>query len=441
MGRPQSELELEVAIGGHAYHECAAALRRVAPRIIARWEDQVRDQLPGLDELTGIQLVDALPCVLEDTAASLEHGRGADRHLVRESKAHAHQRFELDVDLEQTLLEYELLREVLPRELNRSLGRPLEVGELIRVNRALDICVRSAVTVFTSRQRERIRAEAEAMTKYLSFLSHDLRGNLNGAMLMIEVLRRELQSDERFGESVDDLDAMRHSMLELVATMDRFLQAERLRQGRVEVSLQLVDINQFLHEQRRQMGRQVRGADEQIEVVCDGPQRVRTDRELLTLIVQNTLGNCVKYSIGGMVGIRAFVLPGHVADAESAAPVAGNAEHLSTQSDDGSHHASPDSTETQGWLRIEVSDTGPGMESSLQEKLFNPFTRGLNTGKPGTGLGLFIAKQAADLIGARLHVESELGCGTLFLIDLPLIDPAEARSIEEDADSTPATPA
>ena len=58
-----------------------------------------------------------------------------------------------------------------------------------------------------------IKAATEAQSKYLSFLSHDLRGGLNGVFLMIEVLKRELVKDPKFAESVDDLEVMRRAFL------------------------------------------------------------------------------------------------------------------------------------------------------------------------------------------------------------------------------------
>jgi signal transduction histidine kinase len=76
----------------------------------------------------------------------------------------------------------------------------------------------------------------------MSFLSHDLRGGLNGVLLMIEVLRRDLSQQAQFASSVEDLDLMRRSILETVGTMDRFLHAERFRQGKVQVRPAPIDL-------------------------------------------------------------------------------------------------------------------------------------------------------------------------------------------------------
>src|SRR5213082_3287067 len=93
----------------------------------------------------------------------------------------------------------------------------------------------------------------EAQTKYLSFLSHDLRGGLNGVLLMIEVLRRDLAAEPKFAESLEDLDVMRRSILETVQTMDRFLHAERFRKGKVQVKPSEIDLKRFINDMVNQM--------------------------------------------------------------------------------------------------------------------------------------------------------------------------------------------
>src|SRR5258708_36457609 len=97
---------------------------------------------------------------------------------------------------------------------------PVTIDELNALNVVLDISVRRAVVAFVEHQSGQLQNASEAQSKYLSFLSHDLRGGLNGVFLMIEVLKRELQSEERLKETVADLDAMRRSLLETVGTMD-----------------------------------------------------------------------------------------------------------------------------------------------------------------------------------------------------------------------------
>jgi signal transduction histidine kinase len=71
-----------------------------------------------------------------------------------------------------------------------------------------------------------------------------------------------------------------------------------------------------------------------------------------------------------------------------------------------------------GGHTIAVSDDGPGIPPERLEKLFAPFVRGDTGGKSGVGLGLYIARQAAEILGASLTAESKLGEGTTFSLTL-----------------------
>ena len=72
-----------------------------------------------------------------------------------------------------------------------------------------------------------------------------------------------------------------------------------------------------------------------------------------------------------------------------------------------------------GSIVVEVSDHGIGIPDSDLEDLFQPFHRAANSGDaPGTGLGLAIVKRAADLHGASVSVESEVGLGSTFRVEI-----------------------
>jgi signal transduction histidine kinase len=80
-----------------------------------------------------------------------------------------------------------------------------------------------------------------------------------------------------------------------------------------------------------------------------------------------------------------------------------------------------------GIARIEVEDTGPGLPSDLHRKIFEPFFRGPDTGIAGTGLGLATVKRLAESHGGRAGVESSVGRGSVFWVELPAV-PLEAAS-------------
>jgi signal transduction histidine kinase len=103
---------------------------------------------------------------------------------------------------------------------------------------------------------------------------------------------------------------------------------------------------------------------------------------LIGLVVQNLVGNAVKYSSTGMVRISA-------------------------------------TCGADGRCAISVSDEGPGIAVEHLNRIFDAFARGEMYGQGGVGLGLAIASQAAKLLGAELAVESAVGTGSAFRLVLP----------------------
>jgi signal transduction histidine kinase len=73
------------------------------------------------------------------------------------------------------------------------------------------------------------------------------------------------------------------------------------------------------------------------------------------------------------------------------------------------------------FARLEVEDTGPGIPAEIKATLFEPFVRGPHEDVNGTGLGLATVKRLVESHGGRVGVESTLGAGTLFWVELPLL--------------------
>jgi len=361
----------------------AAALRARMDAILRRWGALVVEKLPAADELTLEQLRDHLPRVLEKIAVALESEGGSAMNELREvSESHGETRFHQSYNVNELLVEYGILRPVLLDEVMSHLGRDATREEVAVLNMGLDAAVRRGVTQFCNYQERQLKVVTDAQSKYLSFLSHDLRGGLNGVLLMAEVLKRELASEPRFAESVEDLDAMRRSILDTVATMDRFLHAERFRQGKVQPRNTTVSLRAVLDDLLHQLSHVAK--EKGLELRVEGADNITafTDKDLLALILQNLISNAIKYTPVGTV--RVVVRPA----AASHGPV------------------------------VDVIDQGPGIAADAMADLFQPFKRGQTHGQPGVGLGLSIAKQAADLVQARLGCESTPAGGATFRLTL-----------------------
>jgi signal transduction histidine kinase len=363
------------------FPELAAALRAQREAIVTRWLAAVEETLPQAHPLTLTQLRNELPATLDQMAVALEAtDPKATKDLMEVALSHGETRFDQSYNLAELMIEYSLLRPILIEEISRELNRIISIEEITALNLGIDVAARRGVTSFVNQQKAELQSLAEAQTKYLSFLSHDLRGGLNGVLLMLEVLRRDLMNEPKYKESLDDLETMRRSILETVGTMDRFLHAERFRKGKVQVHLGPVKLHDLISSLFQQFSYTAGEKDLRLEMDVPPEAELNSDQQLINLILQNLIGNAIKYSKRGTVSVKV---------------------------EDGDR-----------W-RISVQDQGPGIATEKLSTLFQTFTRGDTHGQAGSGLGLSIARQAADLLRARLWAESQPGLGSTFFLELP----------------------
>ncbi|MEZ0267523.1 MAG: sensor histidine kinase, partial [Phycisphaerae bacterium] len=232
-----------------AFPELASAVRARVGAVIGRWESAAREILPRADSLTHEQLRDSLPDTLERLAGALEStGPRPTAELLAESHEHGVDRADQAYNLADLLVEFDLLRPILMEEAALELGRDITLGEIIALNMGVDLAARRSVLTFVQRQRADLEAAARVQAKYLSFMSHDIRGGLNAILLSAEVLETELRDEPRFAQAMEDVDSIRRNILDTVAAMDRFLRAEQLRSGTVAAKRAPVDLRQLAAE-------------------------------------------------------------------------------------------------------------------------------------------------------------------------------------------------
>jgi signal transduction histidine kinase len=166
--------------------------------------------------------------------------------------------------------------------------------------------------------------------------------------------------------------------------IDDLLDTARIREGRFKVDMRSELIDEVVTE-AVELQRPL--ADEQaiaLERNCALPGvRVLCDRDRLLQVFGNLIGNALKFSTAG-----------------------GSITVACDRDDD--------------FVRVGVSDTGPGIEAELLPKLFEPYWSGPEHVKHGSGLGLFIVRGIVERHGGRVWVESEPGHGATFFFMLPV---------------------
>jgi signal transduction histidine kinase len=370
----------------HAFPHLASALRSRSDVIIQKWETAVRSMLPAADELTLQQLRNSLPAILQEIIDVFESNKPREtRELIEGSKSHGSTRFHESYSIRELIIEYQLLRRIIIEQISEDLDELLDTRSTVALNMAIDTALQSGVVTFTEDLQQQIKASAESQSKYLSFLSHDLRNHLNRATLHLQLLTAKLAKSPEYSESVENIRSVNRAILQTISGMDRILQAEQLRQGSIEPDIQPVDLNFVLRDVAKQLYPEAKSKGLELDV--DVPEEARTgsDEGLLTLVLHNLLCNAIKYSSKGKVKITA---------------------------------ANRSNGEERGWV-ISISDQGPGIAPENLRHLFEAFRRGNTYGTPGVGLGLSIASHATKLLEGMLEVESKVNDGSTFRLVLP----------------------
>ena len=378
-----------------AFPELADALRRQVGPILEEWTHRVQQVIP--DRTRGLseeQLQDSLPVILRCIADALASDDPAEtRRLMERSPTQGITRFRQHYEVRDVATEDGLLRRVVVERVAQALGRRAAVEEEVALHTALDLMLQQAVVAFVAHQNEQLRAAAESEMQYLSFLSHDLRGNLGNVTLWLQALKLDLAGSPDSKEALGTVDMAQQAILDTMGGMGRLLQAERLRH---QAAAQPQPVPVSLHQTAEAVAEQFTQQAEQkaVRLAVDVPPEavVHGDRELVGLVLQNLVGNAVKYSSGGRgVGAARTV---RIAAERQTAGGGG------------------------GWA-LSVSDEGPGIPPGQVGTLFEAFRRGDAHGQAGVGLGLTIAARAARLLGAELTVESKLGVGSTFRLAFP----------------------
>lgn len=265
----------------------------------------------------------------------------------------------------------------------------------------------------------------EAKSQFISNVSHELRSPLFNIKSFIETLH-EYGEDLSATERREFLETANHETDRLTRLVNDVLDLSRLESCHI-YHLDAVDIAQPIEQTLRtyQLNAKDKGIELNHEIEPNLPPVVG-HYDLLLQVFANLVGNGMKFTeAGGKIVIRAYLL---VSDSEIknieaeqieqggwiVSPPPPRPIELHLQSKHHSHQ----------FVRIEISDTGSGIEPEDQEAIFERFFRVENRVHTleGTGLGLSIVKNIMDKHHSKVHLVSEVGVGTTFWFDLAVFE-------------------
>lgn len=246
--------------------------------------------------------------------------------------------------------------------------------------------------------KQKAEDAASSQERFLASMSHDMRTPLNGVVGMINLMEQTSLS----AEQKEYMEAMKVSSYNLRVLINDILDVSKIQAGKLNIECILFDLNEILVSVNNVFTHEasMKGVSFSIELPPDTPVMLEGDPSRLSQILNNLIGNALKFTAKGFVKLKLLY------------------ENL---------------VDDKVNIEFVIEDSGIGISEEGLGKLFQPFVQASSdTSRKfgGSGLGLSICKSLVDLQQGEISVSSELGKGSVFRFNIPYLK-AEQSEIDQ----------
>jgi signal transduction histidine kinase len=393
-----------------AMEDLGQALEAKVEHVVELWIDAVHKDsaIESARKLAYEAVRNSLPEVLKEMSALFsKHQAGDAEKLENKSLYHGFVRAQQGYDTAEIVREYRLLRQVILTVLEPELltGTTQESLRAIRIidsvldeiiTASLERYIEARLTELSQMQGQLILTNQElarlvqTQKENLSFMAHELKNPLNSIIghsnILLQKQRKRIK-EQGATTNLEQLEKVLKNGRVLLQIINNTLEISRYDQNQFELNLSPIPVGQLIQEIVED-GLEPLALEKDLALNIDisqSPEVVTTDPLRLRQLVINLVSNAIRYTNEGGVSI------------------------ICSQCDDNS------------W-ELAVSDTGVGIASDQQARIFDPYVQadGESAAADSTGLGLAIVQRIVTLMKGTISVTSELGEGSTFTIRLPL---------------------